>query len=94
MDKDLRKILEKLDILAEKIDVLTMVTAIGTEKEKLFEGLLQKDRIKFLDDLGFNRNMIALMVGTSSRTVSSTLSQLKRKKKSKKKTKQEEKVEE
>lgn len=90
MDKESGKVLEKLDSLSEKIDILTVVTAIGMEKEKLFEGLLQKDQIKFLDELGLNRNLIALMVGTTPLTVSVTLSKMKKKQKSVKETKHEE----
>jgi hypothetical protein len=94
MDKESEKVLIKLDSLAEKIDILTMVTAISMEKEKLFEGMIQRDQIKFLDDLGFNRNLIALLVGTTPLTVSVTLSKMKKKKaKPKKETEHEEKGE-
>jgi len=90
MDSESKKFLKKLDTLAEKIDILTKVTAIDMEKEKLFEGMSQKKQIKFLDKLGLNRNIIALMLGTTPLTVSVTLSKMKKKKK-KDKPKEEEK---
>jgi len=95
MNNESKKLLKKLDILAEKIDVLTVVTAVSMEKEKLFEGMLQMDQIKFLADLGLNRNIIALMLGTTPSTVSVTLSKIRKKKKKArpKQPKQEEKVE-
>ena len=83
MDKESKKLLEKLDVLAQKVETLTMVTAIGMEKEKLFKGKTQKEQIKFLDKLGINRNIIALMLGTTPLTVSVTLSKMKKKKKAK-----------
>jgi len=75
---ELGKLLKKLDILAEKIDVLTIVTIISNKKEKLFKGMLQRDQIKFLADLGLSRNIIALILGTSPLTVSVTLSKMKK----------------
>lgn len=95
MDIEVKKLLDKLDVLAEKIDVLTVVTAVSMEKEKLFEGMLQRDQIKFLADLGLDRNIIALMLGTTPLTVSVTLSKIKKKEKKArlKEPKQEEKVE-
>jgi len=78
---DEKKFLEKMDVLAEKIETLTIVTAIGIGKDKLFEGMIQKEQIKFLDDLGLNRNIIALTLGTTPLTVSVTLSQMKKKRK-------------
>ena len=95
MNKESKKLLEKLDTLAEKIDILTIVTAISMEKKKIFEGMLQKEQIKFLDELGLNRNIIALMLGTTPLTVSVTLSVLRKKKKGKQTKKpNKEKVEE
>jgi len=79
-DFKIKELFKKLDVLAQKIDILTMVTAIGLDKEKLFEGMLQRDQIKFLDELGFGRNLIALIVGTTPSTVSVTLSRMKKKK--------------
>lgn len=95
MDIEVKKLLDKLDVLAEKIDVLTVVTAVSMEKEKLFEGMLQRDQIKFLADLGLDRSIIALMLGTTPLTVSVTLSKIKKKEKKArlKEPKQEEKVE-
>lgn len=94
--KDSEKLLKRLDVLAEKVDTLTLVTAISIQKEKFFKGKKQKELIEFLDKLGLPRNIIALIVGTTPSTVSVTLSKMKpkkRKKKTMKESKQEEKVE-
>lgn len=99
MNKESKKLIEKLDVLAQKIDTLTLVTAIGMQKEKLFKGMSQKKQIKFLHELGLNRNIIALILRTTPLTVSVTLSKMKKKKgkkakaKPKEESKQEEKVE-
>jgi len=83
--------LKKLDVLAEKIDVLTKLTAIGMQRETIFKGKKQKEQIKILAKMRIPRNLIALMVGTTPQTVSVTLSRMKSKKgKTRpKKTKQE-----
>lgn len=65
--------------MARKIDILTKVTAIGMQKEKLLEGKKQKEQIKILAKLKIPRNIIALIVGTTPLTVSVTLSKMKSK---------------
>lgn len=81
MNKESKGLLKKLDVLAEKIDVLTTVTTISMQREKLFEGKTKKEQIETLAKMGLPRNIIALIVGTTPLTVSVTLSQTKRKKK-------------
>jgi len=83
LSKESKEFLKKLDILAEKIDILTTVTAVSVQQEKLFKGKTQKEQIKLLAKMGLNRNVIALMVGTTPLTVSVTLSQMRKKKKAK-----------
>ena len=82
MSGDSKELLKKLDTLAEKIDVLTKVTAISVQKEKLLEKK-QKEQIKMLNKLGLSPSLIALVIGTTSNTVSVTLSELRKKKKGK-----------
>lgn len=83
-----KDLLKKLDVLNQKIDILTTVTAIGIQKEKLLEGKSQKDQVIELDKLGLSRNIIALIVGTTPLTVSVTLSNMRKEKRTKKKEKQ------
>lgn len=52
MTKELDKLLKKLEILAEKLDVLTRVTAINIQKEKFFKDKTQKEQIEFLANIG------------------------------------------
>jgi len=85
LDDATKKLLQKVDDLNKKIDVLTTVIAIGIQKEKLLEGKIQKDQIVELDKLGLSRSIIALIVGTTPLTVSVTLSNLRKEKKAKKK---------
>ena len=83
MNKESKELLKKLDILAEKLDILTTVTAVSMQQEKLFKGKTQKEQIKLLAKMGLDRNVIALMVGTTPLTVSVTLSRFRKKKKAK-----------
>jgi len=84
---DAKALLEKLDILSRKIDILTKVTAINIQKEKFLEGKKQKEQIKILHKLGFSSNLIALILGTTPLTVSVTISKMKKEKKKGKQTK-------
>ena len=96
MNKEMKKLLKKLDILAEKVDVLTKVAAISIQGEKLFEGKMQKERIEILAKRKLPRDIIALIVGTTPESVSVTLSQMKpqkKKAKPKSQSEQEESVE-
>ena len=87
MDDTSKDLLKKLDGLNKKIDVLITVTAIGIQRDKLFEGKTQKDQIIELDKLGLSRNIIALIVGTTPLTVSVTLSNMRKEQRAKKKKK-------
>ena len=75
------EIVKKLDTLAKKIDILTKVTAINIQREKFIEGKKQKEQIKALHKLGFSPSLIALILGTTSNTVSVALSKARKKKK-------------
>lgn len=86
MSGDSKKLLKKLDTLAKKIDILTKVTAISVQKEKLLEKKKQKEQIKMLDKLGFSPSLIALVLGTTPNTVNVALSKLRKKKKKGKQT--------
>lgn len=61
MSGNSKKLLKKLDTLAEKIDILTKVTAISVQKEKLLGKKKQKEQIAMLDNLGFSPSLIALV---------------------------------
>lgn len=80
MSVESKELLRKLDVLGEKIDTLTKVTAISMQKETIFKNKKQKDQIKVLNKLELPRNIIALIVGTTPETVSVTLSKMKPKK--------------
>jgi len=82
------ELLEKLDTLIEKIELLTIVTTIGIQKEKLLKGKNKTERIEILVKLGLSNDVIALIVGTTSSTVSVRRSEIKRKKKKTSKQKQ------
>lgn len=83
MSGNSKKLLKKLDTLAEKIDILTKVTAISVQKEKLLGKKKQKEQIAMLDNLGFSPSLIALVLGTTTNTVNVALSRLRKKKKGK-----------
>lgn len=83
MDKESKELLKKLDVLAKKIDILTKVTAINVQKERLLEGKKQREQIEILDKLGFSPSLIALVLGTTPNTVNVALSKLRKKKKRK-----------
>ena len=86
MSGDSKELLKKLDTLAKKIDILTKVTAISVQREKLLEKK-QKEQIKMLNKLGFSPSLIALVIGTTPNTVRVALSQMRKKRKKAKQTK-------
>lgn len=76
------ELLKKLDILAEKIDVLTIVTAnLSSQNQKVLEGKTQTEQIRILAKRKLPREVIAMLVGTTPQTVSVRLSEMKSKKK-------------
>jgi hypothetical protein len=84
MSTDQKELLNKLDILAKKIDVLTMVTAAN-----VFQGKPLSDSIAFLLKLGLETKEIALILGTKPNSVRALKSQLTKKRKKKEKPKEE-----
>jgi len=76
-----KETLEKLDILAQKIDTLTAVVAISSHVQPLLQDKAKKDQIRVLFELGLSREIIALMVGTTPGTVSVRISEMKAEKK-------------
>jgi len=75
-----KKLIQKLDNLDNKLDILIKLVAITSSMETM-KKKPQKEQIKTLSDLGLSRSLIALLVGTTPLTVSVTLSQMKKKKK-------------
>ena len=65
----------QFETLIQKLNALIRLTALNVLKNKS-----KKEQIKILADLGFERQEIASMVGTTPLTVSVTLSQMKKKK--------------
>ena len=73
------ELLKKLDILAQKIDVLTTVTAAGA-----FQGKQLTDNIAILLGLGLEPSEIARILGTKANIVREIKSQLTKKTKERK----------
>lgn len=77
-----KELLGKLDVLAEKIDILTIVTAnLANQHQKALEGKTQTEQIQILSKRKLPKEAIALIVGTTLETVSVRLSEMKSKKK-------------
>jgi hypothetical protein len=79
MSKKSDPLLNKLDILAKKIDVLTTVTAAGA-----FQGKQLTESISILLGLGLEPSEIAKILGTKPNIVRAIKSQLGKKTKEKK----------
>ena len=84
------EVLQRLDTLIEKVELLTSVTIIGMQKEKLLKGKNKTEQIKTLVKQGLPNDLIALIVGTTSSTVGVRRSEIKRREK--RKSKQEKKI--
>lgn len=79
-----RELLRKLDVLAEKVDILSIVTAnLANQHQKALEGKTQTEQIQILSKRKLPKEAIALIVGTTLETVSVRLSEMKSKKKEK-----------
>ncbi len=77
-----KELLGKLDVLAGKIDTLTIVTAnLANQHQKALEGKTQTEQIQILSKRKLPKEAIALIVGTTLETVSVRLSEMKSKKK-------------
>jgi hypothetical protein len=96
MSKETDQIVEKLNDLIKKIDILAMVVASKPNGEQISrlmkekgqkEEKSQKEQIRTLKDFNFPNEIIALMIGTTSETVRVTLSQIKSEEKKPSKTK-------
>jgi len=73
----------------EKLDTLIKLVAVNANAQSLLGGKSKNDQIKILADLGLQRNIIALMVGTTPETVSVRLSEMKSKTKHREKAESE-----
>lgn len=78
MTKEYRELIKSLKTLNEKIDFLTVVTAINVGKESLFRGkegikeMDNKDKVAVLDGLGIKPDkIIALIIGSTEGSVTS-----------------------
>lgn len=78
-----KKIDRKLEVLTDRLENLTKIVAISSRFETFFKGKTKGEQIKILSDLGLSRELVALMVGTTTDSVYSTLSHIKSKKKRK-----------
>jgi hypothetical protein len=82
MKEESSPLAKKLDALAQKIDVLSIVTAnLGVQHQKVLEGKSQTEQIQILSKRKLPKEAIALIVGTTAETVSARLSEMKSKKK-------------
>jgi len=82
MKKEPDELLKKLDVLAEKIDVLTIITAAG-----VFRDEPMTESIASLLDLGLETRQIAKILGTTPNSIRAIKSQLAKKTKKKRKKK-------
>jgi hypothetical protein len=84
MSKEFDPILKKMNVLAEKIDVLTKVIACKPNSEQI-NGLLKKKslikQIHILKEWGFSNEIMASIIGTTPESVRVRLIQMKSKKK-------------
>lgn len=69
---------EQFNLLIEKIDLLTSVIALTSSLPPDFRKRSKKDQVKsiYQFNLKINRNVIAMIVGTTPGTVSTYLSEL------------------
>jgi len=90
MSEESNPIVEKLNDLTKKIDILAMVVASkpnGDQISRLMKEKSQKEQIHTLKEFDFPNEIIALMIGTTPETVRVTLSQIKSEGKKPRKTK-------
>jgi CRP-like cAMP-binding protein len=84
-------ILRKLDVLAQKTDILAIVTAnLANQHQKALEGKTQTEQIQILSKRKLPKEAIALIVGTTLETVSVRMSEMRSKKKREKTSKEKE----
>jgi CRP-like cAMP-binding protein len=69
---------EQFELLINKIDVLTSIVALTSSLPEDFKNMTKTDKIKTIYKYNSNidRNLIALIVGTSPETVSVRLSEM------------------
>jgi hypothetical protein len=80
-----KELLEKLDVLAQKIDTLSIVTAnLANQHQKTLEEKTQTEQIQILSKRKLPKEAIALIVGTTVETVGVRLSEMKSKAKKEK----------
>lgn len=97
MSKNEDPLLRKLDVLAEKIDVLTMVLAAKPNSDQLNSLLKeksQKEQIRILKEYNFPTEAIGLIIGTTLGTARARVSEMesgKEGRQQKKKTEKQEK---
>lgn len=80
MSSEMKMLLDKLDILIKKVDILTKVTAAS-----VFQGKQLTESVSVLLNLGFESKEIAKILGTKSNIVRAIKSQMTNKPKTKKK---------
>lgn len=73
---DYDRILDRLDGIVDRIEALTRVVAVSSPLQTAFDGKSKTQQIKILSEMGLSNDIIALMVGSTSGSVSSTLSQI------------------
>jgi len=95
MSKEFDPILKKLDVLAERINALTLVIACkpnGEQINKLLKGESLKEQIRILKEWDFSNEIIATIIGTTPESVRVTSFKMKSKGKKEKQPKPEQKV--
>jgi len=81
-----------LDLLIEKLDVLTMLLAAKPNSEQvsnLLKDKNQKEQVRILKEFGFPPREMALLIGTTLNNVRKTISEMESEKENKQQKKQE-----
>jgi 3-polyprenyl-4-hydroxybenzoate decarboxylase len=78
-----KKIIERLDELSAKMDILVQVVAISPKIETILKDKTKTQQIEILSNLRLSNDAIALIVGTNPETVGVRISEMKKKKKKK-----------
>jgi len=92
MSKQEDPLLKKLDLLAEKLDVLTMLLAAKPNSEQvtyLLKDKNQKEQVRILKEFGFPPREMALLIGTTLNNLRKTISEMESKKQDKQQKQQE-----
>lgn len=71
LSEETRELTRQLKALNQNIEILTKVTAVNIGKEDIFKGKETKEeKVKILDRMGLSNEIIAIITGSTSHSVS------------------------